>query len=1148
MEEDKFTGATFRTRGFWALIVTQFQGAFSDNAYRFLLIFTFTATTASAPREREILVFIVGVLFSLPFVLFSMAGGYLADRLSKRAVTVGTKILEVVVMAIALTGLASGNIALQLAAIFLLCTQAALFGPSKYGLLPELLPEKRLSWGNGVLELGTFLAIITGTLAGGLMAAAYRGHQARSGAILIALSICGFLCSLGITRVPAADKQRRFRPNFLGDLLAQIRIMRQDRILFLAVLGNTYIWGLAALLQLNIVFYGTDVLHLSEKQNGILQAALSVGIGVGSLLAGYLSHNKIEYGLIPLGSFGITVFGILLHRPNLTVASICANLALLGLAAGFFVVPVNALIQHRPDADKKGAVIASANLLSFAGIFIASGVYYLFAAVLKLTPPQIFLWGAVLTVGATFYLLAILPDALLRLLLWLLTHSLYRIRVEGRDNVPAKGGALFVSNHLSFIDALLLIASTERRVRFIILKDFYDHPVVKPFARIMEAIPISSRQRPREMIRSLQTASDSIRAGRVVCIFAEGQITRIGHLLPFRRGLERIMKNVDAPIIPVNLDGVWGSIFSFDRGRFLWKMPKRLAHPITVSFGRPLPGDTPAFEVRQAVQQLHSQAYRNHKEGMKTLEWNFVQEARRHPLRFAMADMRVPCLRAGAVLMRALFLARRLKDLWHGQTMVGILLPPSVAGALVNFAALLSGKVPVNLNYTVSGPILDSCARQCGLKTVVTSRAFLEKLNLQVPGKCILLEEAAAAPRASEKLAATVMAWFFPVGLIRRSLGSKEPRRLDDLVTVIFSSGSTGDPKGVMLSHYNIASNVEQLGHVFALGAKDRILGILPFFHSFGFTGTFALPLALGTGVVYHTSPLDAHEIGELVRKHRVTFLLATPSFLQGYVRRCEAEDFGSLDYVLVGAEKLPERVAQALEDKFGIRPLEAYGATECSPAVTVNSHDYRAAGFRQVGAKRGKIGHPLPGESVRIVEPATLEPVPVGEPGLLLVQGPNVMLGYLGKPEKTAEVLREGWYVTGDIASLDDDGFLSITDRLSRFSKIGGEMVPHLKIEEKLHEAAGMTDQCFAVAGVPDERKGERLVVLHTLPPDRLRQCIDRLPQSGLPNLWMPRANAFFQVPSLPCLGTGKMDLRRIREMAFELSAHVSESASNAE
>jgi acyl-[acyl-carrier-protein]-phospholipid O-acyltransferase/long-chain-fatty-acid--[acyl-carrier-protein] ligase len=340
-----------------------------------------------------------------------------------------------------------------------------------------------------------------------------------------------------------------------------------------------------------------------------------------------------------------------------------------------------------------------------------------------------------------------------------------------------------------------------------------------------------------------------------------------------------------------------------------------------------------------------------------------------------------------------------------------------------------------------------------------------------------------------------------------------------------------------MLTHYNIASNIEQMGQTFMLEHKDVLLGVLPFFHSFGFTVTLWLPAVLGCGVAYHPSPLDLTAVSELVRDYRVTFLLATPTFLQAYLRRCSPEDFGSLQFVVVGAEKLPERLALAFEDRFGIRPLEGYGATECSPVIAVNTRDFRAPGFRQVGAKRGHIGHPLPGISVRIVDPETRERLPVGAAGLLLVRGPNVMKGYLGKPEKTAEVLQDGWYVTGDIAAEDEDGFLTITDRLSRFSKIGGEMVPHIKIEEKLQELAGATEQRFVVTGVPDGKKGERLVVLHTIPPDELKPLLDRMPETGLPNLWTPRANQFFHVEELPHLGSGKLDLRRVHEMAADLS-----------
>ncbi len=465
--------------------------------------------------------------------------------------------------------------------------------------------------------------------------------------------------------------------------------------------------------------------------------------------------------------------------------------------------------------------------------------------------------------------------------------------------------------------------------------------------------------------------------------------------------------------------------------------------------------------------------------------------------------------------------------------MVGLLLPPSVPGALVNFAVLLAGKVPVNLNYTVSEETLASCIHQCGIKSVITSKTFLEKVKLKVPCRTVFLEDLAVNPGLAEKITAMLMAFLLPAGLLERALGREKRMTLDDLATVIFSSGSTGEPKGVMLSHYNVAANIEQLEQVFGLGKSDCVLGVLPFFHSFGFTGTLFLPAVVGVGAVYHPNPLDTKTIGPLVHEYAATFLLATPTFLQLYLRGCAPEDFGSLRVVMTGAEKLPERLAAAFEEHFGIRPLEGYGCTECAPAVAVNTHDFRSAGFRQVGAKRGKIGHPLAGVSVRIVDPDTRAPQPMGQPGLMLVRGPNVMQGYLGKPEKTAEVLHDGWYTTGDIAAIDEDGFLQITDRLSRFSKIGGEMVPHIKVEERLHELAGATEQTFVVAGVPDEKKGERLVVLHKLPDARLPEVLEKLSQTDLPNLWKPRADQFFRVESFPMLGTGKLDLRKVKEIA---------------
>ncbi|MGH9675901.1 MAG: AMP-binding protein, partial [Candidatus Acidiferrum sp.] len=677
------------------------------------------------------------------------------------------------------------------------------------------------------------------------------------------------------------------------------------------------------------------------------------------------------------------------------------------------------------------------------------------------------------------------------MLFWIATHTIYRLDVAGRENIPARGGALLTPNHVSLADAVLLLSSIDRPVRFIMFKESYEHPLVKPFAKIMGVIPIASNLGPREMIHSLRRATQALQDGELVCIFPEGQMTRIGQMLPFRRGMERIIKGVDVPIIPVNLDGVWGSIFSFAGGRFLWKFPRHLPYPVRVTFGKPMSSTATSQEVRKAVQDLGAEAFARRRKHMHTLPRSFVHTARRHPFRLAMADGQRPKLTYFQALAGAIVLSRRLRKHWDGQKMVGILLPPSVPAAQVNFAAMLMGKVPVNLNYTVSNEALLSCAGQCDLKTVVTARVFLEKVKVQSPADTLFIEDIAKDPGFREKLLALFAAGLFPFSLLQTFCGASAATQLDDLATVIFSSGSTGEPKGVLLTQFNVAANVEQLIQVFMLHSDDRILGILPFFHSFGFTATLCLPTAAAIGAVFHPNPLDSRVIGALVNKYSVTMLLATPTFLNNYTRRCEPEDFGSLRFVMAGAEKLPDRIAQSFEDRFGIRPQEGYGCTECSPAVTVNTIDFRAASFRQVGEKRGSIGHPLPGMTVKIIDPESLQPVGLDQPGLLLVRGPNVMLGYLNRPEKTAEVLREGWYNTGDIATLDEDGFLRVTDRLSRFSKIGGEMVPHIKVEDILHELAGASEQMFVVTAVPDEKKGERLIVLHTLSEEQLEQCL---------------------------------------------------------
>lgn len=1116
--------------GFQAFLWTQFLEAFNDNVFKFIIIMT---ALDKAPGQGSLYVALAQGAFILPFLFFSGYSGYLADVYSKRAVMIVVKLFEILSMVLGYFSMVSGNLALMLGVVFLLGLHSTFFSPAKYGFLPEAVPEEDLSRANGLLEMTTFMAIILGTFLGGVLFSLWKGDPGKLNLVLIAVAVVGALFSLGITKVKPSGAQKAFKLNPFHEVWEGALDLKKDRAMWLTVVGISYFWLLGAFMQGAIPLLGKNVMGLSDTTTAILGTFLALGIGFGSLWAGRLSGDRVELGLVPVGSIGMGIFSMFLFALcRHSFYGTFAVLALLGLSGGLYAVPLNALLQQKADKEEKGRVLATNNFFNTVGVLIAAGLTWFFGSFLRLSPDQSILAMGILSLLGTAYILTILPDFFIRFVLWALTNTLYRVKPVGLENLPKEGPALLVCNHISWVDGLLVGTTSERFVRFMVYKPIYENKWLHWVFKKVKAIPTANRTK-EEVIQSIEEARNRLTEGELVCIFAEGGITPTGNLMPFKKGLERIMKDIDAPIIPVHLDRLWGSVFSFKDGRFFFKWPRQIPYPVTVSFGKPIPGTSNAGEVRQAVQELGADATEHRKTPDSILPNRFIKNAKRSWFSFAMADSTGKELSFGQTLTGGMLMAQWVKKHCPGDK-VGLLLPSSIGGALANLGVSLAGKTAVNLNFTAGREAMEVAAKECGLQTILTSKLFLQKAGLEELPGMVYLEEVMKGFSGWEKTSAFLKAFLLPTFILKRTLGLHRVKP-DDLATVIFSSGSTGTPKGVMLSHYNVLSNLESVEQIFWVTNKDRILGVLPFFHSFGYMGTLWLPLIGGFGVAYHPNPLDAKVIGELVAKYKVTIIISTPTFYSAYTRKCPKESFATVRFAVVGAEKLRDSIARDFKEKYGLDLMEGYGTTEMSPVVSVNMPDFPSSPNRKTARlKPGTVGHPLPGVAVKVVDPDSGEVLGVNKEGLLLVKGSNRMVGYLNQPGKTAEVVDNGWYKTGDIALVDEDGFIKITDRLSRFSKIGGEMVPHGRIEEALMGLLG--EYACAVTSVPDEQKGEKLVVLYTHPVLKPEELWGQLSQTNLPKLWVPKKDGFYFVESIPYLGSGKLDLKALRNTALDL------------
>nr|MBC8412286.1 AMP-binding protein [bacterium] len=867
---------------------------------------------------------------------------------------------------------------------------------------------------------------------------------------------------------------------------------------------------------------------------GYLFLAAAFGIGIGSVLSGRMSGRNIEFGIVPLGALGFALSAISLSIFNDSILVVIITVVLLGISAGVFIIPLNAFIQFRSPAADRGKILAASGFAGWLGVLIAAALVYLLSGSIGISAAGGFFIIGCITSVLTLITMKVLPDFTIRFICISILRIFYRIRSIGLENIPIEGPAMLVSNHVSWVDALILNATQQRRIRFLMQRELYNVWYLNPLLKLMGVIPISSEDAPRAIAGAFSAARKALDDGYMVCIFAEGSITRSGMTGGFKAGMEKIVKGRDCPVIPVYLGGLWGSIFSYAHGPLLSALPVKIPYPVTVIFGKSMSADSTADMVRQAVMELSCKYFISKQEDQRALPVAFAASARKHWKNHAVSDTTGKELTYGELFVAATAVSKVIEIEIGDDEKIGVLLPPSVGGAVVNIALSLLGRTVVNLNYSASLESVESAIKQCSIRHIISSELFMEKVSTlaSLPG-VIFAEDLKARISGGLKIRSWVSARFLPLKLFFFRL-TQGP---DDIAAIIFSSGSTGDPKGVQLSGNNILSNVEAVKMVLRPRSEDNICSALPFFHSLGYMATIWLPLLSGCSAAYHNNPMEGAKIAELVRQRRSTMLLAAPTFLLVYLRRAQPEDFSSLRLVITGAEKLQERVADSFEKKFGIRPLEGYGVTEMSPVIALSLPDTEIDRVRQIGSKNGSVGHPIPGVAVRIVDPESGEILPSEAQGLILARGPNIMRSYLNRAELTAEVIKDGWYITGDIGFMDKDGFLFITDRLARFSKIGGEMVPHQGIEDEYNRHISTDTVSLAVTSVPDEKRGEKIVVLYTKNAGTKEALQKIIEASAIPNLWKPNKDCYIELNEIPLLGSGKRDLKKMRELARELA-----------
>ena len=1118
------------TRRFAPLFWTQFFSAFSDNFLKNALVFLILFHIGGP--DAEALITLAAAVFIAPYFFLSALGGELADRYDKAVVARRLKFSEIGIAFIAVVGFGLHSVVLLFIALFLFGVIAALFGPIKYGILPDHLARSELPAGNALVEGATFISILLGTIVGGI-AAKDGGDPAHFAFLMIVFSLLCWGASLFIPRTGQGAPDLKVQKNVLVSTIGLLNFLREDPRMWWGALVTSWFWLVGAVSLSLMPPLVKNVLGGNEEVVTTCLAIFSISIAIGSGLAAWLAAGRIillptVIGAVLLGASAIDLGASTLGAPPIPGLGgylaaftsgrgirLALDLAGLAIAGGLFIVPTFAAVQAWAGADRRARVVAAVNVLN-AAFMAGSTVIVAMLETAGMTTSQLFLLLGVASLAVAVAGGRTMPASALSDALSIIYRALFRMEVKGIDNlVKAGSNRIIALNHVSFLDAGLALSLLDNKPMFAIDVGIAKLWWVRPFVMLTNAMQLDPLK--PMAVRSL---IETVKAGNPLIIFPEGRITVTGSLMKVYDGAALVADKANAEIVPVRIEGLEQTPFSrLKRGqvrrRWFPKVTVTILEPVKLTVDPELKGRKRRLAAGAALYGIMSDLVFRTTSTDRTMVEAVVQAAQTHGRRrVAIEDPVSGTLSYKRLLVGAAILGAKLMPMAREGRAIGIMLP-NANGAVVTILGLMTaGRVPAMINFTSGAANILSACRAAQIDTILSSRAFIEKARLgnlvaaiEKAVRIIYLEDIRAGITLADK--------------VRGLINADKPlvvRKPDDWAAILFTSGSEGVPKGVVLSHRNMLANAAQAAARIDFGREDKVFNVLPVFHSFGLTVGVMLPLVFGVRVYLYPSPLHYRTVAELIYAVDATIMFGTDTFLAGYARVAHPYDFRSLRYILAGAEPVKETTRRTYMEKFGLRILEGYGVTETAPALALNTPMFN---------KFGTVGRILPGMEARLEKVEGVE-----EGSRLYVRGPNVMLGYL-KADDPGVLERpvEGWHDTGDIVTIDEQGFLTIKGRARRFAKVGGEMISLAAVEALASEL--WPNALSAVVAVPDPRRGERLILI-TQQKGATRADFQGFAKAKhASDLMIP--SEVWVLDKLPVLATGKADMVAVGRLVEE-------------